>query len=670
MTFPAFMGVIADRKTSLGEAVVDLRSGWRQLWSFDRPTLQIWVRELQDGRDFHSWSTEDDESAVRIFLLGRPLIATDSEFGPETRVMRIPDTGLAERIARLYQRHGTQAFALLEGSFSLIVWDGWSQTILLVVDKFGCDDIYFCKNDGNLTFASDPLLVDAPKRLDATAAAFFLAQEGFVPAPFTLFEGIKSVGRAKLLRIQSAVHSLSVESETYWCLPGTAARVSSAEAVNRFHALICEATESRCEKHNGILLSGGIDSSLLANVIVRRKHKETIALTGAIVGNGESESEMRRAATLSSALGVPHETVYLDPQDDDLPDEWVKCTTSWSSGTRMTLPLFYRIARRMHDLFGMNWAAFSGQMADTLADNNYTLSSPGYAMRRIFFSSWFSKSLRLAQIVSPRADSRTRRLLVHLIETAVGPRFSGMFASVLDGLSSQSRFYEGRVFGYGEMPGRSRIAFPVLTEAGFEEVADWYSGNYVRSITERLTPDSFYAGMIELSMNMCMLHLDTRLTLHAMRLCGGDMQFPFLDCRIVRLFANLPYSLRAFCQQPKHVIHAQFEKHGYTRAEIANRKALRGEPSRVTGGSASSDELLLKGALGAYFRELLRAGKLFELGPALCWLIDEAYVDRQVRAFQAGLPSINHKFIARIAALEQWCQMCEEPSIARAAAIA
>jgi asparagine synthetase B (glutamine-hydrolysing) len=669
MSFPAFMGIVA---SEIKRTFAEREGGWRHLWKFDRPRLQLWVRELQDGRDFYSWSAEGDENAMSIFLRGRPLIATDSEFGPETKVVRIPDKDLAERIARLYQRHGTEAFALLEGSFSLVVWDGRSQTILLVVDKFGCDDIYFCKSEENLTFASDPLLVadHSPKKLNAKAAAFFLAQEGFVPAPFTLFEEAESIGRAKLLRIQPGACGSSVEPETYWRLPETAVRVSPAEAVERFHLLISEATASRCAEHNGILLSGGVDSSLLVNVIARRKCGETIALTGAVVGNGESESEMRRAGAVSSALGIPHEPVYLDPHDDNLPDEWVKCTASWSAGTRVTLPLFYRIARRMRELYGMEWAAFSGQMADTLADNNYTLSSPGYAVRRIVFSSGFFKSLPFMQAVSPGVDSQAGRFLSRVAKTAAGPRFSGMLASVLDGLGSQPRFYEGRIFGYGEMPGRSRIAFPVLTVAGFEEVADWYSDNYVEPVVERLTPESFYAGMIELSMDMCMLHLDTRLTLHAMRLCGGSMQFPFLDCRIVGLFANLPYSLRAFYRRPKYVIHAQFEKHGYIQPEITNRKAASGKSPQAAAASASSEELLLNGALGVYFRDLLRDGNPCSRAPGLCELIDEGYVDGQLRAFQAGLSGVNYKFIARMAALEQWCQMCEEASIARAAAIA
>lgn len=637
-----------------------------------QPALHLWTRDVRHERHFHSWTVEGGESAMSVFVWGEPLIASDSDFSSETKVERIAEANRAERIARMCQAHRDRALARLEGSFSLVIWDRAAQEVLLVVDKFGCDDIYVRKNGGDIEFASHPMLLARPTdRLNATAAAFFLAQEGFVPAPFTLFDGVQSIGRAKLLRIQVCAHRVSAVSESYWHLPAAKSKIPPNEAVDRFHHLLADATASRCGKHNGILLSGGVDSSLLANLIARRCHCEAIAMTGAIVGHSESESEMRRAAALSSALGIPHEPVYLDTQEENLPDEWMKCAASCSGGTRVTLPLFYRFANRMRERFGAGWSLFSGQMADTLADNNYTLSSAGYAVRRMFFSSWFFRCFQLMHRASPRADSQVRHLLVRCMNSIAGPRFSGMLASAVDGLSSPQRFYDGRIFGCGEMPGRSRMSFPVLSKEGFEEVADWYSENYVAPVVERLSAEMFYAGMTELSMDMCMLHLDTRLPLHLMWLCGGDMQLPFLDSRIVNFFASLPYTVRAIYRQPKYVIHAQFEAHGYLRPERAHdgdasRSVVRASPAP----SRSAEELLLQGTLGAYFRDLLRTGRLLDRTSGLASLIDQAYFENQLCAFQANRPGVNHKFIARVAALQQWCQMHEEPALSPAVVIA
>lgn len=671
MSFPAFKGVIKRPRETAREASLDHTPGWQQLWNLDRPGLHLWLCKLQEGRDYHSWISHDAETPVGIFLRGEPLIATDSEFSPETRVEQILGGDVARRIARLYQRHGTQAFALLDGSFSLIVWDRRSQVVLLVVDKFGCDDIYFSRHRDNFAFGSAPSHLDGPPRtLSPKTAAFFLAQEGFVPAPFTLFNGVESIGRAKLLRIRVDAHGFVAEREAYWHLPNAVTRMPTADAVDRFHSLLADATVSRCENATGILLSGGVDSSLLANLIVKRACGELVALTGTISGNAESESEMRRAAALSSALGIPHEPICIDPRDENLPDEWVKCTASWSGGTRVTLPLFCRLARRMREVFGPHFTTLSGQMADTLADNNYTLSSPGYFARRLLFSSWFLRRLRFARLMSPRTDSRIGGLLVHLVKRIAGIRFSGMLASLLDGLSNGTRFYEGRIFGCGEMPGRSRISCPVLTEEGFEEIADWYSGNYVAPVIERLTPETFYARMVELSMDMCMLHLDARLGLHAMRLSGGNLQFPYLDCRIVNFFADLPYSLRAFYRQPKHVIHLQFKKRGYTAPKFTDRRHSHGRlASAPPADATSSEELLLKGTLGVYFRDLLRDSNLPDCTPELWRLIDESYVEDQIRKFRSDSPGVNYKFIARLAAFEQWSHTREESSIVRAATV-
>lgn len=672
MSFPAFIGGVSSISGSTMRVLPPRASGWQQLWSVSQPALHLWTRDVPHGRHLRSWTGEGGESATSAFVWGEPLIASDSDLSLETKVERIAEANRAERVVQTYQSYGDEAFARLEGSFSLIIWDRAAQEVLLVVDKFGCDDIYFRKNAGDIEFASHPMLLAcSPARLNATAAAFFLAQEGFVPAPFTLFDGVHSVGRAKLLRIQVRAHGVSVVSASYWHLPGAKSKTPPAEAVDRFHRLLADATASRCGRHNGVLLSGGVDSSLLANLISRRGHCEAIALTGAIVGHSESESEMRCAATLSSELGIPHEPVYLDTQEENLPDEWVKCATCCSGGMRITLPLFYRFANRMSERFGAGWSIFSGQMADTLADNNYTVPSFGYAARRMFFSSWFFRCFRLVQRASPRADSRAGHLLVRCLKSLAAPRFSGMLASVLDGLGSPQRFHDGRTFGCGEMPGRSRMSFPVLSEGGFEGIADWYSENYVAPVVQRLTAETFYAGMIELSMDMCMLHLDTRLPLHVMRLRGGEMQLPFLDSRIVNFFASLPYAVRAIYRQPKYVIHAQFDAHGYLRPERRHDgDASRSVPRASPAPSRSAEALLLQGTLGSYFRDLLHAGRLLDRTPELGGLIDQAYFENQLRAFQANRPGVNYKFIARVAALEQWCQMHEEPAFSTAVTIA
>src|SRR6185437_362458 len=94
-----------------------------------------------------------------VFVWGEPLLASDAFFVPGTQVRRIDAVDLPWRIARLYQCHGTDAFALLDGNFCLVLVDSESKSIFLVIDKFGCEDISIRQLDSGLAFASQPALL-------------------------------------------------------------------------------------------------------------------------------------------------------------------------------------------------------------------------------------------------------------------------------------------------------------------------------------------------------------------------------------------------------------------------------------------------------------------------------------------------------------------------------
>lgn len=654
MSFPAFLGVIGRG----GAISFPPGSGWTRIWNFSQPELTIWSRTPETECDTYSHSAEIRDTEPAVFVSGEPLIASDCEFDANTRVKRIPRSRLPHQISRLYQQYGTRGFAFLEGHFSIVVIDPLTKSVLLVVDKFGCDDLYVHRGNRCVAFASHPSLIPgAPQRFNLAATAFFLAHEGFVPAPFTLFEDIETVGRAKCLRINMSEGKPSIDSERYWFPSRFNTEMSKVDAVERFHSALASAVESRRQAQNGILLSGGIDSALLANLAARRKTSNVVAMTGAIHGSAESEIEVRRAAVVASALEITHHIVTLDPRDDSLPGEWIECVSSWSGGTRMTLPLFCRFATHMRKICGAGYSAFSGQMADTLADNNYTLPSLGYAMRRMLFSSWFLKVLPLARPIAPHKSSAAGRGLIQVVRGILGQRLSEMTTSLLDGLSSKTRFYEGRVFGFGEMPGRSCNGFPVLTKKGFDRIADWYSSNFVAPVIADLDSNTFYSKMLELSLDMVMLHLDTRLMLHAFRLGGGSAELPFLDSRVVKVLTNLPYSARACYRKPKYVLDVQCRRNTYARADRKTEKRIHSRPSAAKSRNAKSfEELLLAGSLGVCFRRLLADRTVLHSVRGLNEFVDVSYIDRQVNAFQRGLEGVNCKFISRLAALEFWSQ--------------
>ena len=555
-------------------------------------------------------------------------------------------------VARLYERHGTAAFALLDGDFSLVLFDPNSQTSFLVVDKLGCNDIFVRETDNYFLFGShSTALLEADEAWDPITVAFFLAQEGFVPSPFTLSPGVKGIGRARCLRLLHDTNGLQVDCQRYWVPDRTWDLPSRRSATTKFFDLVKNATSVRTDPRSSLLLSAGVDSSLLANLAVPLAGPDFVSVTGAVKGFKEWEAAIGSSAELAAQLKIRHESILLDPADQSIPEEWALCTGSWMTGARATTPLFLRCGMYLRDRLGEGYTALSGQMADTLADNNYTTPSAGYTFRRAFCSPWFLSLMPWLAFVVPRKEGFLGNTLVALVNTFGGPGFAAMMESVLDGMTNAQRFYEGRLFGYGEMPGRSAAYFPALTEAGLDQVANWYSSNFVKPVASGITPRNFYGQMIDLSMDMCMLHLDTRLVLQIFRLTKGKAHLPFLDARVVNFFCSLPYSARAFYREPKHVIRDQFRSKNLLHV-ASNHRAV----SARDGNIVPADELLLRGSLGAYFRDLLRDCTLPNRVHSIFDIVDEGYFFNQLSTFIRGNAGTNYTFISKLAALELWHQ--------------
>ncbi|MHB8754661.1 MAG: asparagine synthase-related protein [Candidatus Acidiferrales bacterium] len=451
---------------------------------------------------------------------------------------------------------------------------------------------------------------------------------------------------------------MRIQSERYW-RPSRAWQLSSKnDAIAGLFPLLEDAVNVRTTSQAGLLLSGGMDSALLANMLACRSAGEKVAISGAISGHEDGEKEVAKARKLARLLEIDHEEIILHPFDQALPEEWSLCTESSASGTRVALPLFLRFGRRLGERMGAGYSAFSGQMADTLADNNYTLPSMGYTLRRLFYSPAFFRVLPLLKKVAPSPRSGVGKVLIRAVTATAGFRAGRMIESLLNGLANERGFYLGRVFGYGEMPGRSKAYFPALTGEGFACLADWYSANFIESIVSEMQPETFYRDMIELSMDMVMLHLDTRLVFHAFRLARGNAEMPFLDSRVVNFFVSLPDSTRSIYRAPKHIIREQFNRRNLARATD--------EPPSGTWVSRletkSIEQVFLSGSLGACFRELLAAPTAIARVPGIFDYIDESYLFRQIKLFMDGRGAADCKFVSRMAALELWSRVQTDKS--------
>jgi asparagine synthase (glutamine-hydrolysing) len=189
-------------------------------------------------------------------------------------------TGDTEVILRSYIEWGENCVARLQGMFAIAIWDSNKQVMLLARDRSGIKPLYFSQTAQRLLFASNTqALIHADDSIDtsidATALHHLFTLHAVVPAPRTVVNGIRKVKPAHYLLIDK---SGEVQEKRYWSL--TAKRpdktMSEQDWITAVHDELRRAVEKRVKIADvpvGVLLSGGIDSSLLVGLLAEAGQK-------------------------------------------------------------------------------------------------------------------------------------------------------------------------------------------------------------------------------------------------------------------------------------------------------------------------------------------------------------------------------------------------------------
>ena len=101
--------------------------------------------------------------------------------------------GVCEVIAKAYDRWGDDCFSQFEGYFSIVVYNRWSEDLLLCRDRFGVKPLYYATHRGNLFFASEiKALFSGGIRplLSAERWASYLAYSTYGAPYETFWEGV------------------------------------------------------------------------------------------------------------------------------------------------------------------------------------------------------------------------------------------------------------------------------------------------------------------------------------------------------------------------------------------------------------------------------------------------------------------------------------------------
>src|SRR5216110_2514989 len=180
--------------------------------------------------------------------------------------------GDIETIVPFYERFGPDAVSRLEGMFGLAIWDDARRRLVLARDRAGEKPLFWTEVNGELRFASEIQALlefpDQPRRLNRRALRLYHAL-GYVPAPYTMFDGIQKLPPASVLIAEGS----RTEIRSFWSAAEVASRPATQSlgdgAALRETLLRAVKRELMSDVPLWIFTSGGLDSSLLVAAAAR-----------------------------------------------------------------------------------------------------------------------------------------------------------------------------------------------------------------------------------------------------------------------------------------------------------------------------------------------------------------------------------------------------------------
>ncbi|MGI8653961.1 MAG: asparagine synthase (glutamine-hydrolyzing) [Pyrinomonadaceae bacterium] len=249
----------------------------------------------------------NEDASVSVILNGEIYNYRELRKDLAQRGHRFKSQSDTEVLPHLYEEYGTGLLEHLDGMFAFALWDASARKLFLARDRFGEKPLYWGVFDHQLLFASEPKALLAhplvEPRLHLQALRQYLSFD-YVPAPLSIYEGINKLPAAHYLTLEDG----TIEVKPYWRL--SYAKQSPVptekEAAEQVRELLFDAVRKQlvADVPLGILLSGGVDSSMIAALAVRASSEPV--KTFSISFAESSFDESRYARGVAEFLGTDH----------------------------------------------------------------------------------------------------------------------------------------------------------------------------------------------------------------------------------------------------------------------------------------------------------------------------------------------------------------------------
>ncbi|MCC5987353.1 MAG: N-acetylglutaminylglutamine amidotransferase [Pararhodobacter sp.] len=236
---------------------------------------------------------------------------------------RFASTGDTEVIIKAWAEWGEAALDRFYGMFAFAIHERATGRVTLVRDRFGIKPLYYAEGAGWLRFASTlPALLAAggvDTGIDRIALHHYMSWHAVVPAPRTILAGVRKLPPATLRVIES---DGAFTERTWWRPDFTRSPEDATRPAEEWRDMVLDSMRRAVRRRMvadvpvGVLLSGGVDSSLIVGLLAEEGQKGLATYSiGFEEAHGEKGDEFQYSDLIAKHYGTKHHKIFI-PSDE------------------------------------------------------------------------------------------------------------------------------------------------------------------------------------------------------------------------------------------------------------------------------------------------------------------------------------------------------------------
>lgn len=215
------------------------------------------------------------------------------------------------------------ALKKIDGMFAFALWDYKKKCLYLVRDRFGEKPLYYYLDNGNLIFASEIKSIekhpDFHLHIKPNSIKEYL-QYGYIGGENSIYNHLNKIRPGHYITFKKYKNSILKNVFQYWSSEkniiiskkNSFSYLTKNEIKKKLNQCLIDSVNDRmiADVPIGCLLSGGIDSSLIASLMQNLSLKKINTFTVGIYDKRFNEAS--NAKKIASHLGTNHTEIYFD----------------------------------------------------------------------------------------------------------------------------------------------------------------------------------------------------------------------------------------------------------------------------------------------------------------------------------------------------------------------